>query len=198
MGFVRTPPSSLLGRAIMSGSGSSLLGETVCRRVFYSFHYTASDVWRASQIRQIGAIEGNRPCTPNEWEEVRRKGDDAIKNWIGKQMDGRTCAVVLIGAETATRPWVTYEIIEAWKRKMGVLGVYIHNLHSPHDPYGVCAKGASPFVNVALDGGRGKNFTQIIPVADPVGATTQQVYASIKDNLNSWIETAINTRNSYP
>lgn len=198
MGVLRTPPSSLLGRAIMSGSGSSsLLGETVRRRVFYSFHYSKGDVWRASQIRSIGAIEGNAPCAPNEWEEVKRKGDDAIKRWIKGQMEGRTCTVVLIGSQTASRPWVMHEIVESWNRKMGVLGVYIHNLHSPHDPYGVCVPGPSPFLQVGLKGGNGTPLSQIVPVYNPPGTTTKEVYASIRDNLNSLIEAAINVRNQY-
>ena len=33
------------------------------RRVFYSFHYQA-DSWRASMVRNIGSIEGNKPESP--------------------------------------------------------------------------------------------------------------------------------------
>ena len=33
------------------------------RRVFYSFHYQA-DSWRASMVRNIGSIEGNKPGSP--------------------------------------------------------------------------------------------------------------------------------------
>ena len=32
------------------------------RRVFYSFYYK-EDSWRASQVRNIGVVEGNRPAT---------------------------------------------------------------------------------------------------------------------------------------
>ena len=53
----------------------------MARRAFYSFHY-APDAWRASTVRNIGAIEGNRPATDNDWEAVKRGGDDAIKRWI--------------------------------------------------------------------------------------------------------------------
>ncbi len=47
------------------------------RRVFYSFNY-AEDAWRASQVRNMGVVEGNRPATDNEWQDVSKGGDSAI------------------------------------------------------------------------------------------------------------------------
>lgn len=41
------------------------------RKCFYSFHYEP-DNWRASQIREMGTLEGNRPATDNDWEEVKK------------------------------------------------------------------------------------------------------------------------------
>ena len=43
------------------------------RKCFYSFHYEP-DNWRASQIREMGSLEGNRPATDNDWEEVKKGG----------------------------------------------------------------------------------------------------------------------------
>lgn len=43
------------------------------RQVFYSFHFK-NDAWRAGQVRNIGVIEGNKPVSENEWEEVKKKG----------------------------------------------------------------------------------------------------------------------------
>ncbi len=51
------------------------------RRVFYSFHYKP-DNWRASQVRNMGVIEGNAPVSDNEWEEITGGGDEAIEQWI--------------------------------------------------------------------------------------------------------------------
>ena len=50
------------------------------RQVFYSFHYE-KDVMRVQQIRNIGKIEENKPASPNQWEAIRRTGDEAIKRW---------------------------------------------------------------------------------------------------------------------
>ena len=82
------------------------------RQVFYSFHYE-NDVMRVQQIRNIGAIEGNAPVSANEWEQVKRNGDSAIKRWIDQNMQNRSCVIVLIGESTASRQWVKYEIEKA-------------------------------------------------------------------------------------
>ena len=39
----------------------------MARKCFYSFHYQPDNV-RASQVRNIGAIEGNQPVSDNDWE----------------------------------------------------------------------------------------------------------------------------------
>ncbi len=64
----------------------------MARKVFLSFHFDP-DSWRASTVRGIGALEGNQPVSANDWETVKRGGDPAIKQWIGGQMKGRTCAI---------------------------------------------------------------------------------------------------------
>ena len=45
----------------------------MARKVFYSFHYKP-DSWRASKIRNIGAIEDNQPASDNAWETVTKGG----------------------------------------------------------------------------------------------------------------------------
>src|SRR5437879_9799589 len=98
--------------------------------VFYSFHFD-NDVVRVQQIRNMGVIEGNEPVSPNEWERLKGKGDPAVERWIDDNMKYKRCVVVLIGSDTANRPWVRYEIKKAWDDGRGLLGVYIHNLKCP-------------------------------------------------------------------
>lgn len=81
--------------------------------VFYSFHYER-DVHRVQLIRNIGSVEGQKLLNAQEWEAVRQRGTKAIQNWIDEQMKWKTAVVVLIGAETASRRWVKYEIQRAW------------------------------------------------------------------------------------
>ena len=97
------------------------------RRVFYSFHY-AADSWRAAMVRNIGVVEGNRPATDNNWEEVTRGGARAIKKWIAEQMKSRSCTLVLVGSHTADRRWIKYEIAKSWDDGKGVAGIRIHGL----------------------------------------------------------------------
>jgi len=122
----------------------------MARKVFYSFHY-AVDAWRASQVRNMGVIEGNAPVSDNDWETVKKGGDAAIEKWIADQLTGKSCAVVLVGAETASRKWVIHEIQEAWNAKKGVVGVRIHNLKNASGNLGTY--GANPFDKLTLQNG---------------------------------------------
>ena len=42
------------------------------RIVFFSFHFEV-DVWRTSQVRNIGAIGGQQPLSDNDWETVKKR-----------------------------------------------------------------------------------------------------------------------------
>jgi len=122
--------------------------EKIKRQIFYSFHFD-NDVMRVQQIRNMGVIEGNMPVSPNEWEEARRK-PGAIEKWIDDNMKYRSCVIVLVGSETANRPWVKYEIKKAWSDGKGLVGIFIHNLKDPRTSkippyYGKCIQGANPF-----------------------------------------------------
>lgn len=66
------------------------------RQIFYSFKY-AEDVTRVQRIRNIGALDDNKPVAAQAWETVKKGGDAAIKRWIRDQMNYRSCVIVLIG-----------------------------------------------------------------------------------------------------
>lgn len=132
------------------------------RQIFYSFHF-GNDVMRVQQIRNIGVIEGNKPVTPNKWEEIKRGGEPAITRWIDENIYRSSCVVVLIGAETYKSRWVKYEIKKAWNDKKGLVGIYIHNLIDPKS--GRCTKGINPFTQVSLK--NGKKLSEYIPVYNP-------------------------------
>ncbi|MBL7186061.1 MAG: TIR domain-containing protein [Phycisphaerae bacterium] len=161
------------------------------RQVFYSFHFD-NDCWRTNQVRNIGAIEGNKPVSANNWEQVKRKGDQAIKNWINSQLQGRSCTVVLAGSQTASRPWVKYEIEKSWELGKGVVGICIHKLK---DSYGrISSKGNNPFSSCDFGD---KKFDQIVKLYNPSGSDSTQVYAWIENNISAAIEQAIQIRNQY-
>lgn len=160
----------------------------MARKCFFSFHYIP-DNWRASTIRSIGAIEGNQPALDNDWEKIKKGGDEKIKNWIDSQMEGRTCAVVLIGENTAQRKWIDYEIKKAWINRMGVLGIYIHGIKNSQGQ--TSTMGANPFTHLALGE---KNFSNIVKTYNPTGLDSKSKYNNISENIDTWIEEAIKIR----
>ncbi len=84
----------------------------------------------------------------SEYEAAKKKGEEEIKRLIRAKLAGTTVTVVLIGSETASRPYVQYEIQQSVAQKNGLLGIYIHHLEDqggltsnqgpkPAVPYGV-------------------------------------------------------------
>ena len=163
---------------------------SIKRQVFYSFHYK-QDHWRASQVRNIGAIEGNKPATDNDWEQVKRGGDRAIKQWIDGQMKYRSCTVVLVGEATANKKWINYEIIESWKKGMGVVGIYIHGLKN-QDGF-ISRKGLNPFEYLGYGE---EKFSSVVKCYNPSGSNSNERYAWIEKYLSDVVEEAIRIRNS--
>lgn len=153
--------------------------------VFYSFHFT-NDVFRVHQIRNIGALESNAPVSPNEWEQIKQKGDKAIEAWIDQNMNYRQCVIVLVGTETAARPWVQHEIKKAWEDGRGLFGIYIHNLNCPRN--GTCRKGSNPFDQFTVNGVR---LSQLVNCYDP---NPLYAYSDIADKMESWVDAAIRQR----
>ncbi|KKN33673.1 hypothetical protein LCGC14_0801340 [marine sediment metagenome] len=153
------------------------------RRVFLSFDYER-DNWRVMQIRKIGAIEGQQLLSTNEWEKVKNAGDNAIKNWIDRNMANRSCVVVLIGSRTSQRRWVRYEVQKALDTGRGLLGIRIHKMNDREGRNSL--EGGSPFA------------TDVLRVASvlktPAGNTGSEVYASIGRSIDGWIEEAIGKR----
>jgi hypothetical protein len=123
----------------------------LARQVFYSFHF-ARDSQRVSQVKNMGVVGGQRILSSNDWEDVKKGGNDAIEQWIAEEMKGKSCLVVLIGKETAGRKWVKYEIEKAWNDKKGVVGVYIHNLKNLAGEQDT--KGNNPFTTFTMCEGK--------------------------------------------
>jgi MTH538 TIR-like domain (DUF1863) len=141
---------------------------------------------RVQQIRNMGVVDGDEPVSPNEWEQLQRKGG-GVEKWIDDNMKYRSCVIVLIGEETYKRPWVKYEIEKAWRDKKGLFGIYIHNLKHPKT--GTCRQGPDPISALALKNNDGTRANIAVYNPDPGDA-----YNSIKKNIDSWVEKAIGGR----
>lgn len=163
----------------------------MARKVFTSFHYVP-DNWRASQVRNMGKIEGNSIATTNSWEEVTKGGDKAIEKWIDDNMSGKSCVIVFVGENTAGRKWIKYEIEKAWNEGRGIFGIHIHNLKDSNGNQ--ANKGNNPFDDFNLNG---KSLSSIVKCYNPPFTKSTYVYDHIKENLEDWIEEAIKIRNNH-
>jgi len=175
----------ILGRGSRAARpGRSEEPAVATKTVFYSFHYER-DVSRVQLVRNINALEGQPLLNAQEWEEVRGRGQQAVVDWIDKEMRYKRAVVVLIGQETASRPWVVYEIEKAWQEKKPLVGVRVHGLSS----FGsVDRPGTNPFDKASGVYG--------IPVFDPTrtdwsgNIDTKATYANLGNNLESWVAQA--------
>jgi hypothetical protein len=174
------------------------------RQVFFSFDYTP-DVFRVSQVRNMGVVDDKPLLSSNEWEEVKKGTDTAIKKWIDDNMKYRSCVVVLVGNNTANKKWVKYEIEKAWNDGKGLVGIYIHNLKCPINGYGV--QGSNPFSQYTINN-RTMNLSNYLECYDPPTyhidkifddslTIGQCVYRNIKNNIESLVERAIKLRETY-
>lgn len=107
----------------------------MARKVFFSFHYDR-DSWRVSKVRNSNVVsqyEKNPYYDKAAWETIKRNGSDAVKRWIDAQLSGTSVTVVLIGRQTASRPWVKYEIAQSIRLGKGVLGIDISKIRNHLD-----------------------------------------------------------------
>jgi len=101
----------------------------VARRVFFSFKY--EDVSRAMVVRNSWVTQGKEAAgfiDAADFEEVKRQGDTAIKNWIDNQLEGTSVTVVLVGTETCASRWVKYEIERSIEIGNGLLGIDVSKI----------------------------------------------------------------------
>lgn len=156
----------------------------MARRVFFSFHYE-NDIWRASQVRNSWVTQDREAAgfwDAASWEAVKKQGEEAIKWWINRQLDGTSVAVVLIGSETASRKYVRYEIQRSYEEGKGLLGVYIHSMKD-RDGY-TSVKGENPFNNLYVEQAGGRTYLS------DMYSTYDWVRGGGYDNLGDWVEAA--------
>ena len=72
----------------------------MARRVFFSFEY--GDVSRARLVRNSWVTQIREAAgfvVAAEFEKIKQQGDQAVRNWINRQLNGTSVTVVLVGAE---------------------------------------------------------------------------------------------------
>jgi hypothetical protein len=157
----------------------------MARKTFFSFHYER-DAWRAANVRNSGALSTDDEAgfiDAADWEELEREGDAAIKKWIKGQLNNTTVTAVLIGAETADRKWVLYELHESWKRGNAIIGVRIHGIKNQDSETDTA--GLNPLDVILFDDGT---------LLSSVCKTYDWVADKGRDNLGEWLEEAVTAR----
>jgi MTH538 TIR-like domain (DUF1863) len=100
---------------------------------------------------------------------------------------------VLVGSQTPQRKWVIREIVKAWDKGKGVVGVRIHNLKDELGNSSIA--GENPFYRITV-GNTTKLLGSIVKIYDPPGSDSNSVYASIKSSIDSLVEEAIKIRSN--
>ncbi len=139
------------------------------RRVFFSFHYE-EDVWRATIVRNATKVDAASAAAWNDasmWEEAKRKGQAELQRKIDAALRGTSVTAVLIGAETAERRWVKYEIERSVAKGNGLLGVRIDRLKDESGQRG--QRGAVP---------------------DPLAEYGARIYDWKRSDFGHWVEVA--------
>ena len=101
----------------------------MARRTFFSFKY--KDVSRAMVVRNSWVTQGKEAAgfiDAADFEEIKRKGDSAIKAWIDNQLKGTSVTVVLVGEKTCNSRWVKYEIEKSIEIGNGLLGIDVSKI----------------------------------------------------------------------
>jgi len=104
----------------------------MARRCFFSFHYQR-DVWRAHQVKN-GWVTRDREDAGffdgSVFESKKRAGDETLKRFLTDAIKGTSVVCALVGAETAHRRWVRYELVRGFEQGKGLLAVRIHGLQN--------------------------------------------------------------------
>lgn len=79
--------------------------------------------------------------------ESKKRPDDVLRQFLTEQLKGTSVTCVLVGTETAIRPWVRYELVRSFHRGNGLLAVRVHNIRDWNKQ--PSAEGLNPFTQLA-------------------------------------------------
>src|SRR5688500_7308122 len=102
----------------------------LARRGFFSIHYER-DNWRENVVRNSWLTQDRIAAgffDASLWEEAKKRGEPAIQRMIDDALKNTSVTAVLVGAQTATRKYVQYEIEQSVKLGKGLLGVRIEKI----------------------------------------------------------------------
>jgi MTH538 TIR-like domain (DUF1863) len=170
----------------------------MARKVFFSFHYQ-NDIFRVNIVRNHFLTKGGYLDSgyfdDSLWEKAKSQSSQNLQNMINDGLQDTTVSVILIGSETANRPWVKYEIEQAMKRGNGFVGIRIHNIE--------CAQTGSPSLMgpnpLDLHFCKAPQVTDVAHMGEPIVPLSRiyLTYDWVNDdgynNFQDWVEAAART-----
>lgn len=102
----------------------------MARKTFFSFHYKP-DVQRAQVVRKSQFFKDHGDAgfyDASAFEKAKKDDPAALKRFLRKEMQGTSVVCVLVGAETASRRWVRFEVLQALCDGRGLVGVRVHSI----------------------------------------------------------------------
>jgi hypothetical protein len=88
---------------------------------------------------------------------------------------------------------VIHEISKGWNEKQAVLGIRVDKLLDTNSRPSFA--GTNPFSKVIFTGTT-RTLAEVAPLKVPAGYDSKAVYASICDNIEAWIEEAVQIRSN--
>jgi hypothetical protein len=189
------------------------------RRVFFAYHYQ-NDVQRAQIVSKSWVTKPDRESAGFlnnlEFESKKRAGNELLKRFLTDAMAGSSVTCVLIGTETAFRPWVRYELVRSFQSGRGIFGVYVNSIAGWDSKPSLA--GPNPLDRLAykiMNGqvtwaeetnGQWRTYSEVAPgsmseLSYPIAGGEYAVFSKIfptyqwhanngYSNLGNWIETA--------
>lgn len=102
----------------------------MARKTFFSFHYKP-DVQRAQVVRKSQFFKDHGEAgfyDASAFEKTKNEDPAELKRFLREEMQGTSVICVLIGAETASRRWVRFEVLQALCDGRGLTGIRVHSI----------------------------------------------------------------------
>jgi hypothetical protein len=107
------------------------------RRTFFSFHYEP-DNQRAQVVKQSWLTKPDREAAgffDSSAFETKKRPDEALQAFLIEQLKGTSVTCALVGAETAIRPWVRYELVRSFHRGNGLMAIRVNGIKNFNQQY---------------------------------------------------------------
>lgn len=119
------------------------------RSVFFSFAYEDVANFKVNVVRNSWLLKHKSESFVDGsiWENEKTKSDAEIKDLINFGLNGTSVTCLLIGANTASRRWVKYEIVKSFDKGNGIVGVHINRIKGLP---GTSTRGQNPLERLGL------------------------------------------------